>query len=41
MNSPATFETPRLRLRPPVVDDAAAIFDAYTQDAEVARYTTW
>ena len=41
MNPPATFETPRLRLRVPVVEDAAAIFDAYTQDAQVARYTTW
>ena len=41
MNPPATFETPRLRLRVPVVDDASAIFDAYTQDAEVARYTSW
>jgi len=41
MNPPATFETPRLRLRVPVVDDDAAIFDAYTQDAQVARYTTW
>ena len=41
MNPPAALETPRLRLRAPVVEDAAAIFDAYTQDAEVARYTTW
>ncbi|MBI1728318.1 MAG: GNAT family N-acetyltransferase [Candidatus Rokubacteria bacterium] len=41
MNPPAMLETPRLRLRPPVVEDAAAIFDAYTQDAQVARYTTW
>ena len=41
MNPPATFETSRLRLRPPVVADAAAIFDAYTQDAQVARYTSW
>jgi len=24
-----------------VADDAAAIFDAYTQDIEVARYTSW
>jgi ribosomal-protein-alanine N-acetyltransferase len=38
---PATLQTPRLRLRAPVVEDAAAIFDAYTQDAEVARYTSW
>jgi RimJ/RimL family protein N-acetyltransferase len=41
VNPPATLETARLRLRAPVVEDAAAIFDAYTQDAEVARYTTW
>ncbi|PYM44257.1 MAG: GNAT family N-acetyltransferase [Candidatus Rokuibacteriota bacterium] len=41
MNPPATLETPRLRLRLPVADDAAAIFDAYTQDIEVARYTSW
>ena len=41
MNPPVTFETSRLRLRPPVAADAAAIFDAYTQDAEVARYTSW
>lgn len=41
MNPPATLETPRLRLREPVVEDAAAIFDAYTQDAAVARYTSW
>ncbi len=41
MNPPATFETSRLRLRPPAVADAAAIFDAYTQDARVARYTSW
>ena len=41
MNTPATFGTSRLRLRAPVVDDAAAIFDAYTQDAQVAHYTTW
>mgnify|MGYP003297900952 CR=1 FL=1 len=41
MNPPAALETPRLRLRVPLVDDAAAIFDAYTQDAQVARYTSW
>jgi len=41
VNPPATFETSRLRLRAPVVADAVAIFDACTQDAEVARYTTW
>ena len=41
MNPPAVLETPRLRLRAPVADDAAAIFAAYTQDAQVARYTSW
>ena len=41
MNPPPDFETSRLRLRVPVIDDAAAIFDAYTQDAQVARYTSW
>lgn len=41
MKAPATFETGRLRLRPPVVGDAAAIFATYAQDPEVARYVTW
>jgi ribosomal-protein-alanine N-acetyltransferase len=41
VNPPATLETPRLRLRAPVVEDVAKIFDTYTQDAAVARYTTW
>ena len=34
MNPPATFETSRLRLRPPAVADAAAIFAAYTHHSE-------
>jgi len=37
----ATLETPRLRLRRPVMDDAAAIFTAYAQDPEVTRYLVW
>ena len=41
MNPPTTLETPRLRLRAPVIEDAEAIFDAYTQDPLVARYTSW
>jgi ribosomal-protein-alanine N-acetyltransferase len=41
VNPPAVLETPRLRLRAPVVGDAGAIFAAYTQDAQVARYTSW
>jgi RimJ/RimL family protein N-acetyltransferase len=38
---PETFETARLRLRPPRMDDAQLIFDEYAQDPEVARYMTW
>ena len=41
MTPPAVLRSARLCLRPPVVADAPALFDAYTQDAEVARYTTW
>jgi ribosomal-protein-alanine N-acetyltransferase len=41
VNPPPTLETPRLRLRAPVAGDAEAIFEAYTQDIQVARYTTW
>jgi [ribosomal protein S5]-alanine N-acetyltransferase len=39
--APATFDTERLRLRPPVLDDASAIFALYAQDPEVTRYLTW
>jgi RimJ/RimL family protein N-acetyltransferase len=38
---PTTLETERLRLRPHVMADAAAIFATYAQDPEVARYVTW
>jgi RimJ/RimL family protein N-acetyltransferase len=38
---PATLETARLRLRRPVMEDAAASFMAYAQDPEVARYLIW
>jgi ribosomal-protein-alanine N-acetyltransferase len=41
MRAPAVLDTPRLRLRAPVQDDAASIFASYAQDAEVSRYTTW
>ena len=41
MKPPATVETPRLRLRPPDADDAAAIFMTWAQDATVSRYTNW
>ena len=36
-----TFVTARLCLRPIRTEDAAAIFDAYAQDAEVSRYLSW
>jgi RimJ/RimL family protein N-acetyltransferase len=35
---PEVIETPRLTLRPPLMADAEAIFTAYAQDAEVAKY---
>jgi len=35
------LETDRLRLRPPTLDDATAIFDGYGQDPAVSRYTNW
>ncbi|HEY2982014.1 MAG TPA: GNAT family N-acetyltransferase [Anaerolineales bacterium] len=41
MNPPERFDTPRLILRKPRVDDAPAIFEAYAQDPEVTRHLTW
>ena len=41
MRPPEEFETTRLRLRVPVLDDADAIFEQYAQDADVAKYMTW
>lgn len=38
---PGTIETPRLRLRGPVLSDADAMFASYTQDLDVARYMVW
>lgn len=38
---PKFLETERLVLREPKAADAAALFDTYTQDLEVARYTVW
>lgn len=38
---PDQLQTPRLILRAPRSSDAAAIFNAYTQDAEVAHYMVW
>ncbi len=36
-----TLQTKRLRLRPPRVGDAKAIFDRYAQDADVTRFLQW
>lgn len=41
MNPPEIIETQRLRLRPPVMEDAEEIFLRYAQDAEVTKYLTW
>ncbi len=36
-----TLRTDRLVLRPPQADDAAAIYDGYATDPEVARWVMW
>jgi [ribosomal protein S5]-alanine N-acetyltransferase len=41
INPPETFETERLRLRKPELDDAEEIFRRYAQDSEVTKYLTW
>ena len=41
MRPPEIFETDRLRLRRPVIEDAEAIFVEYAQDLEVTMYLTW
>jgi len=38
---PTTIKTARLVLRVPRPEDAAIIFTAYAQDAEVCRYLVW
>ncbi len=38
---PKTFQTERLRLRKPTLEDADVIFCAYAQDSEVTKYLTW
>jgi RimJ/RimL family protein N-acetyltransferase len=35
------IETQRLLLRPPIPEDAEAIFERYASDAEVTRYMGW
>jgi len=41
MNPPKTTETLRLRLRQPIMDDAAAIFERYATDPDVTKYLAW
>src|SRR5215207_761466 len=41
MKPPEQIETERLVLRKPSIDDALVRFNAYMQDLEVTRYTTW
>lgn len=41
MKPPRGFDTPRLRLRPPDLQDADVIFEEYARDPEVTRYLTW
>jgi RimJ/RimL family protein N-acetyltransferase len=41
MKPPEKFETERLILRKPRMDDAPEIFTSYAQDLEVTRYMTW
>lgn len=38
---PNRLQTPRLVLREPRESDARELFDAYTQDPQVARYMVW
>ena len=38
---PVTFATARLVARPPLVEDAEAVFAAYASDPEVTRYLSW
>jgi [ribosomal protein S5]-alanine N-acetyltransferase len=41
MKPPEIFETKRLCLRPPTLEDAEAIFLGYAQDLEVVKYLIW
>ena len=41
MKAPEQFETGRLRLRRPRVDDADRVFATYAGDPEVSRYLAW
>jgi ribosomal-protein-alanine N-acetyltransferase len=41
LKPPQEFETARLRLRVPELDDAEDIFNLYAQDKQVTRFLTW
>jgi RimJ/RimL family protein N-acetyltransferase len=41
LKPPKIIETPRLRLRLPVMADATSIFEQYAQDREVTKYLEW
>jgi RimJ/RimL family protein N-acetyltransferase len=41
LKPPQEFETARLRLRVPTLDDADEIFNLYAQDKQVTRFLTW
>jgi ribosomal-protein-alanine N-acetyltransferase len=41
MTTPESFQTERLILRAPVLQDARAIFEAYACDSAVTRYLAW
>jgi ribosomal-protein-alanine N-acetyltransferase len=38
---PEELETPRLLLRRPTLEDAAAAFESYASDLKITRYLTW
>jgi ribosomal-protein-alanine N-acetyltransferase len=38
---PETIDTPRLRLRKPVIEDASAVFEEYGTDPDVTRFLSW
>ena len=38
---PKTIATSRLKLRPPMIEDASSIFEQYSQDKKVTKYMTW
>jgi [ribosomal protein S5]-alanine N-acetyltransferase len=41
MNEALLFETQRLILRGPIIQDAQDIFNTYTQDPDVTKYLVW